>query len=67
MKGWTFVDGDDWVALYNSEGKLVTEGHSISTEDFLDYFNVHYRSGVDQEWLITKGNFPKKLSQVKFL
>jgi hypothetical protein len=66
----TFVDGDDWEALY-IDGECVTQGHRIEARELAEIlskrFGFEWDSGeADQEWLEDRGSFPKFLDQVLF-
>lgn len=56
---------DDWQGLY-IDGKLITEGHSISLRDFADAVGVEYdRVEVSTAWLGRKvGNLPATFDKV---
>jgi len=64
-KKFHFVYGDDWEGLY-IDGKLVTEGHAITVEEFAEIIGVEFNeSFADIDWLQEEGSLPEKLEDVK--
>ena len=68
MAEYVIADGDDWTGLYIN-GKLVTEGHSISLKETLDIAvetpptEVHWRE-VNLNWLEHFGSLPTNIYDV---
>lgn len=61
------VKVDDWAGLY-IDGKLVSEGHSISTHDLVVHGVLDEDRGLDgtpfEQELINHGGMPKNLDDV---
>ncbi len=36
--------GGDWIGIYDPDGRLLDEGHSLSEERILDALDIHYDS-----------------------
>lgn len=69
MATFTIVNGDDWEGLF-VDGKLVSEGHSLSIYDLLHtaktmgpITEIVYVE-ADYMWLEIHGSFPNNLSEV---
>jgi len=61
----TIIKGDDWEGLYDSDGKLVAEGHRLTYSDLADALGIvitEKRANI--EWLEDNGRLPKRLSDV---
>jgi hypothetical protein len=56
----------DWIGLYH-DGKLITEGHSLSGREVLGLLGFKVEEKEAQEdWLEERGNLPQLLKDVKF-
>jgi len=59
------VDGDDWQGLY-VDGKLLQQGHVISSDDILKATGIDYDYiFADIDWLGERGDLPDNLNEVK--
>lgn len=59
------VLGEDWMGLY-IYGRLVAEGHSLSTSDVLSALGIMWRVlPADQTWLEESGSLPERLDDVE--
>lgn len=46
MRTFTFVNSEDWTALY-MDNALLAEGHSISAKDLLDAISVVFPNEIE--------------------
>ena len=61
----TFVCADDWEGLY-VDGKLATQGHSLTIQDVLEHIGIgSVTLWANEEWLIKRGSLPERLKQVR--
>lgn len=55
---------DDWEGLF-VDGRLVTEGHSLTAEDIIRGLKLDYNSGwINQEWMEDHGSFPYDVNDI---
>ncbi len=64
MKNLLLLQSDDWDGLF-IDGKLVTEGHSISLYKFCKILGIKVDfKEVDDEYMYEMGSFPENLDEI---
>jgi hypothetical protein len=62
---YQLVRGDDWEGLY-IDGKLETEGHSLSPSDIFKVLDIRVTNhDLDDEWICEQGSLPENFDEVK--
>jgi len=65
---YTIVFLEDWVVLYDPEGKCVYQDHSISEDKMLDLLKIKYEVIIDDEvvrdYAYENGYLPNNLSDL---
>ena len=65
MTKYVVIQCDDWTGMYK-DGKLVQEGHEISSRDMCHELGIDFKfdEGVVDDYLMENGRFPENLEDL---
>jgi hypothetical protein len=59
----TFVEADDWIAVYH-DNRLLFQDHSIEPERLLTLLGIEHETTLAQDQADREGQFPSRLEDV---